>query len=69
MKFNISRQELMKPTKVCDMPFLRCSCHAFIGGGIIQLTPHPEHAVDVGASIEVGLTNQSLSSMALPCYG
>lgn len=52
-------------TKVGDVPLLRSACHAFVWGRIVELTANSEHTTDVGASIKVRFTNQSLSTMAL----
>lgn len=55
-------------TKVGDVPLLGSACHAFVWGRIVELTANSEHTADVGASIKVRFTNQSLSTMALSRY-
>lgn len=52
-------------TKVGDVPLLGSACHAFVWGRIVELTANSEHTTDIGASIKVRFTNQSLSTMAL----
>lgn len=55
-------------TKVGDVPLLGSACHAFVWGRIVELTANSEHTTDIGASIKVRFTNQSLSTMALSRY-
>lgn len=55
-------------TKVGDVPLLGSACHAFVWGWIVELTANSEHTADIGASIKVRFTNQSLSTMALSRY-
>lgn len=55
-------------TKVGDVPLLGSACHAFVWGRIVELTANSEHTADIGASIKVRFTNQSLSTMALSRY-